>query len=155
MTARGEPKVAGSGAAGEGDTARQAWGLLAGLVYPPRFLEISRRLGVTPPLLGALRFLEEPRTMGAMADFLHCDPSNVTGIVDGLEAKGLAERRPAEHDRRVKLVALTAQGRRLRARVLREMLKPPEWLGDLSATDQRALLAILKRAGISHDAEPS
>lgn len=139
MTSKGNRK------AGK-DPAAEAWGLLAGLVYPPRFLEIARRLGVTPPVLGALHFLAEPQTMGAMADFLQCDPSNVTGIVDGLEAKGLAERRPAEHDRRVKLVALTAAGRRLRAKVAREVRKPPSWLRDLSATDQRALLAILRRA---------
>jgi MarR family transcriptional regulator, organic hydroperoxide resistance regulator len=128
------------------DTARGAWGLLAGLVYPPRYLDIARRLGVTPPLLGALHFLEQPQTMGAMADFLHCDPSNVTGIVDGLESRGLAERRPAEHDRRVKLVALSAEGRRLRAKILRETRRPPAWLRDLSAADQRALKAILERA---------
>jgi DNA-binding MarR family transcriptional regulator len=142
MTAKGKRKAADQG----DDTAREAWGLLAGLVYPPRFLEIARRLGITPPTLGALHFLDEPRTMGAMADFLHCDPSNVTGIVDGLEAKGLAERRPAGHDRRVKLVALTAAGRRLRAKLTRETQKPPEWLRDLTAADQRALLAILQRA---------
>jgi DNA-binding MarR family transcriptional regulator len=81
-----------------------------------------------------------------MAELLHCDPSNVTGIVDGLEAKGLAERRPSERDRRVKLVALTAEGRRMRAKLDREMRKPPQWLRDLSAADQRALLAILERA---------
>ncbi len=147
MTAKGERK--------DDDPAREAWGLLAGLVYPPRFLEIARRLGVTPPAIGALHFLEEPQTMGAMADFLHCDPSNITGIVDGLEAKGLAERRPAEHDRRVKLVALTADGRRLRAKLLRETQKPPEWLRDLSAADQRALLAILERAWTGRGAKPS
>ncbi len=153
MTAKGDRKGAGRTAAEPAaagpkrdDTAREAWGLLAGLVYPPRFLEIARGLGVTPPLLGALHFLAEPQTMGAMADFLHCDPSNVTGIVDGLEAKGLAERRPAERDRRVKLVELTAEGRRLRAKITRETAKPPQWLRDLSAADQRALLAILERA---------
>jgi DNA-binding MarR family transcriptional regulator len=140
MAAKGDSK------AGE-ETAREAWGLLAPLVYPPRFLDVARRLGVTPPVLGALHSLAEPQTMGAMAESLHCDPSNVTGIVDGLEAKGLAERRPSEGDRRVKLVALTAEGRRLRSKFDREMRKPPQWLRDLSAADQRALLAILERAG--------
>ena len=36
-----------------------------------------------------------------------CDNSNVTGIADRLEAAGLVERRPAEHDRRVKTLVLT------------------------------------------------
>ena len=35
----------------------------------------------------------EPMPMSALADALHCDNSNVTGIVDRLEAAGLAERR--------------------------------------------------------------
>ena len=127
-------------------TAREAWKLLVGLVYPPRFLEIARKLGLTPAGLGAVRLLDEPRTMGEIATFLHCDPSNVTGIVDGLEEKGLAERRPAEHDRRVKLIALTTEGRRTRARLVREIERPPEWLEELSATDQRALRDLLRRA---------
>ena len=44
---------------------------------------------------------DEPLPMSALAGALQCDNSNVTGIVDRLEAAGLAERRPAERDRRV------------------------------------------------------
>jgi DNA-binding MarR family transcriptional regulator len=128
------------------DLAGEAWGLLIPLVYPPRFIEIAHKLGVTPSLLGALRFLEQPQTMGRMAELLHCDPSNVTGIVDALEGRKLAERKPAAEDRRVKQIELTAAGRKLRSRALAEMRKPPAWLKDLSATDQRALREILRRA---------
>jgi DNA-binding MarR family transcriptional regulator len=128
------------------DLAAEAWGLLIPLVYPPRFLEIARKLGVTSPVLGALRFLDEPRTMGQMAEDLRCDPSNVTGIVDTLEAKGLARRRPSEVDRRVKVIELTAKGRKLRARMTVEVRKPPEWLKGLSAADQRTLRDVLRRA---------
>ncbi|HET7444017.1 MAG TPA: MarR family transcriptional regulator [Solirubrobacterales bacterium] len=140
MTKDGNSKV------GEEGTAREAWKLLVALVYPPRFLEIARKLGLTPAQLGAVRLLDEPRTMGEIATFLHCDPSNVTGIVDGLEERGFAERRPAEHDRRVKLIALTAEGRRLRTRLTREIERPPEWLAGLSAADQRTLRDLLRRA---------
>jgi DNA-binding MarR family transcriptional regulator len=127
-------------------TAREAWKLLVGLVYPPRFLEIARKLGLTPPGLGAVRLLDQPRTMSEIATFLHCDPSNVTGIVDGLEEKGLAERRPSARDRRVKLIELTAEGRRLRTRLTREIERPPDWLEELSGADQRALRDLLRRA---------
>jgi DNA-binding MarR family transcriptional regulator len=130
----------------ESETSREAWGLLAGLVYPPRFLEIARKIGVSPAGLGALRHLEEPRTMSEIAGYLHCDPSNVTGIVDGLEEKGLAERRPSEGDRRVKLIELTAAGRRTRGRLIGEMAKPPAWLQALSEKDQRTLRDLLRRA---------
>lgn len=133
--------------AGGDDLAAEAWGLLIPLVYPPRFIEIAHKVGVTPSILGALRFLEQPQPMGRMAELLHCDPSNVTGIVDALEERNLAERKPSEADRRVKVVELTAAGEKLRARSIEEMLKPPAWIQSLSATDQRKLRDILKRAG--------
>lgn len=139
-------KVKGGSAPGK-DLATEAWSLLVPLVYPPRFIDIAHKLGVTPPLLGALRFLEQPQTMGRMAELLRCDPSNVTGIVDALEDRNLAERKPSEVDRRVKVVELTAAGKRLRARSVEEMYKPPPWIEDLSPTDQRALRDILRRAG--------
>ena len=62
----------------------------------------------------ALRLLDEPRSMGEMAEAMHCDNSNITGIVDRLEEREIVERRAAEHDRRVKLIALTPAGKRLR-----------------------------------------
>jgi DNA-binding MarR family transcriptional regulator len=129
------------------DLAAEAWGLLIPLVYPPRFIEIAHKLRVTPSILGALRFLDQPQTMGAMADLLHCDPSNVTGIVDTLEQRKLAERKPSEGDRRVKVVELTAAGKKLRARASEEMYKPPAWIEGLSATDQRKLRDVLRGAG--------
>lgn len=124
----------------------EAWGLLASLVYPPRFLDIARDLGLTPATLGALARLGEPRTMGEIAELLRCDPSNVTGIADALEARGLARRRPSEADRRVKALGLTAKGERLRQRALGELSEPPEWLRGLSAEDQRTLRDLLRRA---------
>ena len=124
----------------------EAWGLLASLVYPPRFLDIARDLGLTPATLGALARLGEPRTMGEIAELLRCDPSNVTGIADALEARGLARRRPSEADRRVKALGLTAKGERLRQRALAELSEPPDWLRALSAKDQRALRDLLRRA---------
>ncbi|HXF32338.1 MAG TPA: MarR family transcriptional regulator [Solirubrobacterales bacterium] len=135
------------GSAARSGLAAEAWGLLIPLVYPPRFIEIAQKLGVTPPLLGALRFLEQPQTMGRMAELLRCDPSNVTGIVDALEERDLAARKPSAEDRRVKVIELTAAGRTLRARAVEEMYKPPAWIESLSPADQRALRDILRRAG--------
>jgi DNA-binding MarR family transcriptional regulator len=125
---------------------REAWGLLASLVYPPRFLDVARDLGLTPATLGALARLDGPRTMGEIAELLRCDPSNVTGIADALEARGLARRRPSEADRRVKAIELTAEGERMRQKVMAELSEPPEWLRGLSAADQRALRDLLRRA---------
>jgi DNA-binding MarR family transcriptional regulator len=45
--------------------------------------------------------------IGTLAEALQCHSSNVTGMVDRLEARGLVARQPDASDRRVKLVALT------------------------------------------------
>lgn len=126
--------------------ASEAWEVLASLVYPPPFLAIAQESGLRPASFGALRILEKPRPMSEIAASLRCDNSNVTGIVDGLEARGLAERTASPGDRRVKLIALTAEGRRLRTRLMREARKPPAWLKGLSPADQRALRDLLRRA---------
>src|SRR3954451_19301844 len=93
-------------AARGGDTAHQTWGLLSNLVYPPPFVAIAHQLDLRPASFGALRSLDRPRPMSEIADFLGCDNSNVTGIVDGLEEKGLAVRRPSDVDRRVRMIEL-------------------------------------------------
>jgi len=96
----------------------------------------------------ALRLLdpERPLPMSSLAELLFCDASNVTGIADRLESRGLVERRSAEGDRRVKVLTLTPAGAALRGRVLEIMGEPPEAIAALSPADQRALRDILRRA---------
>lgn len=96
----------------------------------------------------ALRMLDpdEPMPMSALAERLFCDASNVTGIVDRLEARGLVERRSAEGDRRVKALTLTPAGVELRDRVLTVMHEPPAAIAALPLEDQRTLRDILRRA---------
>src|SRR5262245_19127980 len=96
----------------------------------------------------ALRMLDpdEPRPMSALAERLFCDASNVTGIVDPPEARGLVERRAYEGGRRVKALTLTAAGVELRETVLELMNEPPEAIAALPPADQRALRDILRRA---------
>ncbi|MPY64085.1 MarR family winged helix-turn-helix transcriptional regulator [Streptomyces spongiae] len=87
----------------------------------------------------------EPLPMRRLAQKLKCEPSNVTGIVDRLEARGLVERRPNPKDRRVKLAAVTEEGRRL-ARGLRESLDfAREPLAGLSREERLALRGLLRR----------
>ena len=77
---------------------------------------------------------------------LHCDNSNVTGIVDRLEARGLVARQPHEHDRRVKHVVLTPLGVSAASTCARRMSSAPEAFSKPPAADQRALRDILRRA---------
>jgi DNA-binding MarR family transcriptional regulator len=113
-----------------------------------RFMALAAEYELSPPQLGALKALdpEHPVAMSELAGILGCDNSNVTGIVDRLEYRGLVERRPAEHDRRVKLLALTDEGRELRTSIGDRLHAPPRELETLSQADQRALRDILQRA---------
>ena len=141
-TARARPASRGH------DPAREAWELLGELfvVQRGRMLSIASELELNTPQLLTLQWLEEPLPMGELAGRLHCDNSNVTGIVDRLEKRGLVERRPAEHDRRVKLLVLTEEGQRLRELFVGRMQEPPVAFTGLSRADQRALRDILRRA---------
>jgi DNA-binding MarR family transcriptional regulator len=148
MAISGKVGAPGEGEAQAGDdrAAHEAWGLLSSLVYPPPFAAIARELDLRPAAFGTLRMLDRPRTMSEVAGALQCDNSNVTGIVDSLEEKDLARRRPSEEDRRVKLIELTREGRRVHARLSKAFATPPEWVDSLSAADQRALRDILQKA---------
>ncbi|WP_033306139.1 MarR family transcriptional regulator [Streptomyces iakyrus] len=87
----------------------------------------------------------EPLPMRRLARQLKCEPSNVTGIVDRLEARGLVERRPDPADRRVKVAAATPEGRKV-ARSLRESLRfAGEPLAGLSEAERVALRDTLRR----------
>lgn len=72
---------------------------------------ISRATGLTPQQAQLLCFLRDgDRTHGQLADLMHCDKTNVTGLVDRLERRELLHRHLDPADRRVTRVALTEAG---------------------------------------------
>ena len=130
-------------------TAAEAWALIARMFFEhgrPKMMEAGHELDLSPPQAIVMRFLDEPRPMGELATMMRCDNSNMTGIVDRLEERGLVERTAAERDRRVKLIALTDRGRDLRGRLQRRMAEPPEPIVSLSREDLESLRDILARA---------
>jgi DNA-binding MarR family transcriptional regulator len=132
------------------DPAAEAWSLMTSLVFAakPRMFQAAQEFDLHPGQLRALQLLDPDSEvpMSALAGQMFCDASNVTGLVDRLEARGLIERRPAEHDRRVKMLAVTDEGRRVRALVHERLSKPPPQLAGLSRADQRALRDALRAA---------
>lgn len=86
-----------------------------------------------------------PLPMRQVAQRLKCEPSNVTGIVDRLEAQGLAERLPDRADRRVKLAAATAQGRETAEQVRDSLDFAREPLAELSERERTSLRDLLQR----------
>jgi MarR family transcriptional regulator, organic hydroperoxide resistance regulator len=85
-----------------------------------------------------------PLPMSRLADTLSCDASNVTGLIDRLESRGLLQRQPSTHDRRVKVLQLTPTGSRVRTQLLRRMAGRSLPLSRLSLEQQRTLVAILE-----------
>ncbi|WP_369360344.1 MarR family winged helix-turn-helix transcriptional regulator [Streptomyces sp. cg2] len=95
-----------------------------------------------------LRLDETPiRTQAALADAIRADRTRIIPVLDDLETRGLIQRRPDPGDRRVRLVSLTPEGRRLRDAVQADIRRgEEELLARLPAADRkgfvRALLAL-------------
>src|ERR1700692_3957388 len=108
----------------ESDACR-AWQLLMRFFFAERaHLPASgAKLDLSPIQCHVLHLIEpgRPLPMSRLADTLSCDASNVTGLVDRLESRGLVRRQPSAQDRRVKVLQLTPAGLRLRAQMLRRM----------------------------------
>ncbi len=126
-----------------------AWQLLNDLLMAQRarMPAIAAEFELSPVQAQVLRLLEpeRPMPMGRLACGLGCDASNVTGIVDRLEARGLIERRPAPADRRVRVLVITPAGRRVRTTMLARLAEPPVEITRLSREDQELLAGILAR----------
>jgi len=86
------------------------------------------------------------RTMTSIAGALGCDASNVTGIVDRLEARGLIERRNSDDDRRIKTISITRDGASLIGVLKQKMFEPPDGFARLGAEDVATLHALVQRA---------
>jgi DNA-binding MarR family transcriptional regulator len=96
-----------------------------------------------------LCLLEPDRSvpMKSLAEFITCDPSNVTGIVEQLVVEGLVERKEAVHDRRIKTITLTKKGLALRDKFLKATTSTRlPYLDDLSEVETRQLITILEKA---------
>ena len=140
----------GARLAGSVSIADQAWALLLQVGFElvsAHFAAAVAEVDLAPAQARALHELdlERPISMRELAERLKSDPSNVTGLIDRLEARGLVERRPDPRDRRIKGLALTAAGARLRARLFARLYSAPPAVAALAKGDQRALHDVLQR----------
>ena len=121
-----------------------------------RFHGASEELGISPPMLKALLELtpDEGVPMRDLTERWGCDASFVTVTCDGLEARGLVERRVAEHDRRIKVVELTPAGVTALARAEHEVYGPRAGFDALTPDEQLTVAELLKKmvtAQAAHD----
>jgi DNA-binding MarR family transcriptional regulator len=131
-----------------GAHACRAWQLLVKFFFAQRqHLPASGvAFDLSPVQCHVLHLIEpgRPLPMGRLAETLSCDASNVTGLVDRLESRGLIKRHASAGDRRVKVLQLTPAGARLRSQLLRRMTGRPLPLARLSPDQQRTLVRILE-----------
>jgi len=130
--------------------AEEAAALLRMLLFAERrrFFDAVSEFDLHPAQGGALMQLDEQSglPMHEIASRLACDSSNVTGIVDRLEARGLVTRRTSERDRRVKHILPTPLGLDVRNALRERMERAPAAIERLSVKDQRLLRDVLARA---------
>lgn len=104
----------------------------------------SRELKLTPQQSQLLTAVAERElTHGELAARLHCDKTNVTGLVDRLERRDLVRRRPDPNDRRATRVHLTDQGTELVVRFRDAVTAAIETRLESWPSDRRARLADL------------
>ncbi|HZS39884.1 MAG TPA: MarR family transcriptional regulator [Polyangia bacterium] len=116
----------------------------------------AARYGVTPTQLSVIKLLHEigDLSLGTLSREIRAHNSTVTGIVDRMEAAGMVERARSEEDRRVWIIRLTAQGRKVAERA-----KVSPWetlrhaLASLPLADQERLTAILKKVALNVTSE--
>ena len=106
--------------------------------------------GLTTSQFGVLEALLHlgPLPQRALCAKVLTSPNNMTTVIDKLEERALAERRPGAPDRRVKTVHLTRSGRSLARRVFaRHAEVLARDFAVLSAAEQRELARLCKKLG--------
>lgn len=109
-------------------------------------ITIGGRYGLTPMQSLALLSLDEPRSMHELKSVFSCDPSNVTGIIDRLEGKGLAARSENPTDRRIKMIELKSTGADIRSTIVNELAGHGSYiLAKLSKREAKTFVNLLQK----------
>jgi MarR family transcriptional regulator, organic hydroperoxide resistance regulator len=124
------------------------WPTLVEFLFATRswWVAVCAEFDLTPAQGHALRSLDpaKPVPMSMLAEALVCDASNVTGIVDKLELRGLIARQGADHDRRVKQLAVTERGRGIRDKLVAAVMNPPAAVAALPNDVKTRLTTLLR-----------
>jgi DNA-binding MarR family transcriptional regulator len=102
---------------------------------------------ITPGQSRALSVLGRHGVMrlSELSDHLRIAPRSTTEVVDGLQDRGLVERRPDASDRRATLVALTSEGQKVGAEIRATRKAEAErFFGELDDADRAELVRILR-----------
>ena len=129
---------------------REAWAAMYRVAefLRQRAFVLANEYELSPAQMHLLHCLqpEAPMTMSQAAQTLSCDASNVTGLTDRLEKRGLVERQASAQDRRVKMLVLTPEGANQRAELAERLNQVPAIFKRLSFEELKTLRDIMRRA---------
>lgn len=122
-----------------------------------RMHDACEALGLTPGLVRAVLAMQpgDGIPMKTLSRQWRCDASYVTSLVDGLEHRGIVERRAHPTDRRAKTIVLTAEGQRVKAALLARLHEPPACFDALTEDEQTALRDLMARVVATAEASSS
>ena len=95
-----------------------------------------------------LLMLDEHTTcpMKSLGQLFRCDASNITGIIDGLENKGLVVRRSDPKDRRIKTISVCPAGQKVRQQILQRLEHTGSFLLDpLSQSEAEQFVCTIEK----------
>jgi len=120
-------------------------------------MAIGAEFGLTSIQAVTLLLLDEhrPRPMKNFCMLYHCDASNITGIVDGLEKKGLVSRQSDPKDRRIKVIQLETAGKKLQQSIIERLSADNGFLFDpLEPAEVQQFIRIVEKiAAVATPAE--
>jgi DNA-binding MarR family transcriptional regulator len=122
-----------------------------------RFAERIAALDLMPPQTGLIRAIaaDPGRSQQALARLLGTPPSRLVALVDGLDERGLVERRRNPDDRRLHALYLTDAGEALLARIAEVARAHDDAIcAGLAAAERTQLRALLARLADTHGLTP-
>jgi DNA-binding MarR family transcriptional regulator len=114
----------------------------------------AAEVGLTATQATILGLLAKPASMSELAQRMGCDASNITGLIDRMEAKGLVTRTTVPGDRRVNRVVQTTEGQAAMAGFLKQ-LSVASPLATLSASDRKVMQELLLRMRGTNRLDPN
>ncbi len=115
--------------------------------YRAGFVACADRLQLGPGEAQALWLLNAggDASTGELARRLNVDPANTSTLLSKLERRGLVRREPAPHDRRRRIVSLTAKGRETNRRLTHCMERQQGGFSELTTSELVAFRDLLRR----------
>ena len=109
----------------------------------------SREAGISSPQQAQLLCTADLKNpaLGEVAEALHCDKTNVTGLVDRVEKQGLVTRVADPDDRRITRIELTEKGRAMVSKFHEQLNRRLTQIDPELKIDAKALATIAEQLG--------